>query len=239
MLASTTKRLENRIALITGASRGIGAAVAKHFAAEGAHVILIARTIGGLEQIDDEIKSLGGAATLIPCDLNDLDRIDNMGPSLLERFGKLDILIGNAAILGTMTPLTHYKTKSWNEVFDVNVHANWRLMRVAEPLLKLSDAGRAIFVTTSATKNPKAYWGAYAITKSALETMAKVWASELKNTSVRVNLLSPGPTLTKMRQTAFPGESPSILKTPDTLGDIFLELASHNCEAHGELIEFQ
>ena len=239
MLASTTKRLENRIALITGASRGIGAAVAKHFAAEGAHVILIARTIGGLEQIDDEIKSLGGSATLIPCDLNDLDRIDNMGPSLLERFGKLDILIGNAAILGTMTPLTHYKTKSWNEVFDVNVHANWRLMRVAEPLLKLSDAGRAIFVTTSATKNPKAYWGAYAITKSALETMTKVWASELNNTSVRVNLLSPGPTLTKMRQTAFPGESPSILKTPDTLGDIFLELASHNCEAHGELIEFQ
>ena len=239
MLASTTKRLENRIALITGASRGIGAAVAKHFAAEGAHVILIARTIGGLEQIDDEIKSLGGSATLIPCDLNDLDRIDNMGPSLLERFGKLDILIGNAAILGTMTPLTHYKTKSWNEVFDVNVHANWRLMRVAEPLLKLSDAGRAIFVTTSATKNPKAYWGAYAITKSALETMAKVWASELKNTSVRVNLLSPGPTLTKMRQTAFPGESPSILKTPDTLGHIFLQLASPNCEAHGELIEFQ
>ena len=119
-------------------------------------MILIARTIGGLEQIDDEIKSLGGSATLIPCDLNDLDRIDNMGPSLLERFGKLDILIGNAAILGTMTPLTHYKTKSWNEVFDVNVHANWRLMRVAEPLLKLSDAGRANFVTTSATKNPKA-----------------------------------------------------------------------------------
>ena len=153
MLASTTKKLENRIALITGASRGIGAAVAKHFAAEGAHVILIARTIGGLERIDDEIKSLGGSATLLPCDLNDLDRIDNIGPSLLERFGRLDILIGNAAILGTMTPLTHYKTKSWEEVFDVNVHANWRLMRVAEPLLKLSDAGRAIFVTTSATKN--------------------------------------------------------------------------------------
>jgi|TARA_B100000029_G_scaffold516805_1_gene634674 NAD(P)-dependent dehydrogenase (short-subunit alcohol dehydrogenase family) len=239
MLASTTKKLENRIALITGASRGIGAAVAKHFAAEGAHVILIARTIGGLERIDDEIKSLGGSATLLPCDLNDLDRIDNIGPSLLERFGRLDILIGNAAILGTMTPLTHYKTKSWEEVFDVNVHANWRLMRVAEPLLKLSDAGRAIFVTTSATKNPKAYWGAYAITKSALETMTKVWASELNNTSVRVNLLSPGPTLTKMRQTAFPGENPSTLKTPDTLGHIFLQLASPNCEAHGELIEFQ
>ena len=167
---SDNSRLHDRVALITGASRGIGAAVAKRFAAEGAHVILVARTVGGLEEVDDEIKSRGGTATLVPCDLTEFDRLDNLGPPLLERFGRLDIFVGNAAILGIMTPLAHYDAKAWAEVFDANVHANWRLMRVVEPLLRLSDAGRAILVTSAAAKNPKAYWGAYAVTKSALET---------------------------------------------------------------------
>ncbi len=234
---SETGRLYDRVALITGASRGIGAAVAKQFAAEGAHVVLVARTVGGLEEVDDQIKALGGSATLVPCDLTDFDRLDNLGPPLLERFGRLDIFVGNAAVLGTMTPLAQYDAKAWHDVFDVNVHANWRLIRVVEPLLRRADAGRAILVTTAATKQPKAYWGAYAITKAALETMTRVWAAELAKTSVRVNLLSPGATRTQMRATAFPGEDPDSLKTPDDVTDAFLDLASADCRRHGEVVE--
>lgn len=232
-----TGRLQDRVALVTGASRGIGAAVAKRFAAEGAHVILMARTVGGLEEIDDEIKSLGGSATLVPCDLSEFDRLDELGPPLLERFGHLDIFVGNAAILGTMTPLAQYEDKAWHEVFNINVHANWRLMRVVEPLLRRSEAGRAILVTSAAARQPKAYWGAYAVTKAAVETMSQVWAAELANTSVRVNLLSPGATRTGMRATAFPGEDPQTLKTPDAVTDAFVELASADCQRHGELID--
>ncbi len=234
---SETGRLHDRVALITGASRGIGAAVAKRFAAEGAHVVLVARTVGGLEEVDDQIKALGGSATLVPCDVTEFDRLDNLGPPLLERFGRLDIFVGNAAILGTMTPLAQYDAKAWHEVFDVNVHANWRLIRVVEPLLRRAEAGRAILVTSAAAKQPKAYWGAYAITKSALETMTRVWAAELANTSVRVNLLSPGATRTQMRATAFPGEDPDTLKTPDAVTDAFVELASADCRRHGEIVE--
>jgi NAD(P)-dependent dehydrogenase (short-subunit alcohol dehydrogenase family) len=173
----------------------------------------------------------------VPCDLTEFDRLDNLGPPLLERFGRLDIFVGNAAILGPMTPLAQYDAKAWNEVFDANVHANWRLMRVVEPLLRRSDAGRAILVTSAAAKHPKAYWGAYAITKSALETMTQVWAAELANTSVRVNLLSPGATRTQMRSAAFPGEDPLTLKTPDAVTDAFLDLAAPDCTRHGEMIE--
>ncbi|MDG2313651.1 MAG: SDR family NAD(P)-dependent oxidoreductase [Alphaproteobacteria bacterium] len=228
--------LQNRVALITGASRGIGAAIAKHFAKEGAHVILLARTVSGLEKVDDEIKKYGGSATLIPCDLNEFDRVDNMGPPLYERFGKLDIFVANAAVLGSMTPLIQYDSKTWHNVFNTNLHANWHLMRVVEPLLKLSDSGRAIFVSSTAAKKPRAYWGAYAITKSALETMAKVWASELENTSVKVNVVNPGPTRTEMRSTAFPGENPNTIKSADNVTDAFVELASPNCIRNGEII---
>ncbi len=234
---SDSGRLHDRVALITGASRGIGAAVAKRFAAEGAHVVLIARTVGGLEEIDDEIKALGGSATLVPCDLTEFDRLDNLGPPLLERFDRLDIFVGNAAILGTMTPLAQYDAKAWHEVFDVNVHANWRLIRVVEPLLRRSDAGRAILVTSGIARQPRAYWGAYAVTKAALETMTQVWAAELANTQVRVNLLGPGATRTRMRATAFPGEDPDSLKTPDDVTDAFLDLASPECQRHGEIVD--
>jgi NAD(P)-dependent dehydrogenase (short-subunit alcohol dehydrogenase family) len=154
-----TGALAGRAALITGASRGVGAAVAKRFAAEGAHVILLARTVGGLEEVDDAIKAAGGRATLVPCDLTEFERIDTLGPALLERFDKLDILVGNAGALGEMTPLTHYDAKAWHEVFDVNVHANWRLIRTLDPLLRRSDAGRAIMVTSRAASNPRAFWG--------------------------------------------------------------------------------
>jgi NAD(P)-dependent dehydrogenase (short-subunit alcohol dehydrogenase family) len=231
------KLLAGRIALITGASRGIGAAVAKRFAMEGAHVILIARTIGGLEEVDDAIKANGGQATLVPCDLTDFEALDTLGPSLLERFDKLDVFVGNAGALGEMTPLSHYDAKAWHEVFDVNVHANWRLIRTLEPLLRRSDAGRAILVTSGAAANPRAFWGAYAVTKAAMETLAKVWASELENTDVRVNILNPGATRTGMRAAAFPGEDPLTLKTPEDLTDKFIEMASPAWTRHGEIID--
>lgn len=229
--------LSGRVALITGASRGIGAAVAKRFAAEGAHVILLARTVGGLEAIDDEIQKSGGQATLVPCDLTDFEAIDTLGPALLERFDKLDVFVGNAGLLGEMTPLTHYDAKAWHDVFDVNVHANWRLIRTLEPLLRRSDAGRAILVTSGAAAHPRAFWGAYAVTKAALETLTRVWASELENSDVRVNLLNPGGTRTGMRAKAFPGEDPGTLKTPEDTTGSFVELASPDCTRHGELID--
>ncbi len=229
--------LTGRVALITGASRGIGRAVALRFAAEGAHVVLIARTVGGLEEVYDAIKAAGGQATLVPCDLTDFEAVDTLGPVLLERFDKLDIFVGNAGALGEMTPLTHYDPKAWHEVFDVNVHANWRLIRTLEPLLRRSDAGRAILVTSGAAANPRAFWGAYAVTKAAVEALAKVWASELENTSVRVNILNPGATRTGMRAAAFPGEDPESLKTPEDIAGKFVELASSAWTGHGELID--
>ena len=230
-------RLAGRVAVITGASRGIGAETAKLFAAEGAHVVLMARTVGGLEEVDDAIKSAGGTATLVPCDLTEFDRIDNLGPPLLERFGKVDVFIGNAGMLGDMTPLGHYDAKRWHAVFDINVHANWRLIRVLEPLLKRSDAGRAVLISSTAAHSARAYWGAYAITKAALETMAHVWAAELANTNVRVNLLNPGGTRTVMRAEAFPGEDPLTLKTPDVVAAALIELSVPECTKHDALID--
>jgi len=232
-----TGRLADRVAVITGASRGIGAETAKCLAAEGAHVVLIARTIGGLEEVDDAIKKAGGSATLVPCDLTEFDRIDNLGPPLHERFGKLDIFVGNAGMLGPMTPLGHYDAKRWHAVFDTNVHANWRLIRVVERVLKLSDAGRAVLVTSTVASAPRAFWGAYAVTKGALETMTRVWASELANTPVRVNLINPGRTRTELRAEAYPGEDPMTLKTPDTVAAAILDLVTPDCTRHGELVD--
>lgn len=230
------KRLAGRIALITGASRGIGAAVAKRFAAEGAHVVLVARTVGGLEEVDDAVRAAGASATLVPLDLGDLDRIDPLGPALYERFKKLDILVGNAGMLGTLGPLSHHDAKSWDDVIKVNLTANWRLIRTLEPLLKRSDAGRAIFVTSGAARMAEAYWGAYSTSKAALEIMVKTWAAELERTNVRVNLLSPGIVRTAMRATAFPGEDPSRLRAPEAIMDSFVDLAAPDCARNGEIV---
>ncbi len=229
--------LKDRVALVTGASRGIGRAVALRFAAEGAHVVALARTVGALEELDDEITGAGGNVTLVPCDLKDFDTIDTLGPVLMERFDKLDVFVGNAGLLGEMTPLTHYDPKSWHEVFDVNVHANWRLIRTLEPVLRRSDAGRAILVTSGAAQNPRAFWGAYAVTKAAVEALARVWTSELANTDVRVNILNPGATRTGMRAAAFPGEDPLSLKTPEDITNAFVDLAGTACTRHGEFID--
>ncbi|WP_282609620.1 SDR family NAD(P)-dependent oxidoreductase [Pelagibius sp. Alg239-R121] len=231
-------RLAGRIALITGASRGIGAAVAKRFGAEGAHLILVAQTVGGLEEIDDEIRAAGGApATLVPLDLRNFDAIDQMGASIYERFGRLDILVGNAGLLGTLSPVGHIAPKVWSETLDINLTANWRLLRSFDPLLKLSDAGRAVFVTSGAASKHKAYWAIYSATKAALDSLVKIYAAENEKTNICANLLSPGPIRTSMRAKAFPGEDPETLRTPEEITELFVELASADCQRNGEIVE--
>lgn len=234
-----SKALEGKIALITGASRGIGRAVALRYAQEGAHVILVARTIASLEEVDDEIQALGGQATLVPMNLREFDKIDQMGQALYDRFGRLDILVGNAGVLGDMTPMAHLKVKMWNEVMDVNVTANWRLIRSMEPLLKQSDAGRAIFLSSGTTKAPRAFWAAYAVSKAALENMVQTWSLEIRKTNIKANLIDPGATRTHLRAQAYPGEKPEDLKAPEDLSDLFLEMALPSCEKQGEIVRFE
>lgn len=231
----TNKRLEGRVALVTGASRGIGAAVAKRFAEEGAHVIALARTRGALEALDDAIfASTGNRATLVPMDLCKFDQIDQLGGVIATRFGKLDILVGNAGVLGTLSPLAHVKPKTWQNIMDVNVTANWRLIRSMDALLRASDAGRAVFVTSGVTEgDARAYWGAYAASKAALEMMVQSYAAELANTSVRVNLLDPGRVRTNMRKAAYPGEDPMTLPAPEDMTDAFMDLVLADTAENG------
>ncbi len=228
--------LKDRIALITGASRGIGAAVAKRFAAEGAHVILVARTVGGLEEVDDAITAAGGVATLVPLDLREFDKIDELGGILNERFGKLDILVGNAAILGGLSPMSHFDTKIWQAAIDINVTANWRLIRSMDLLLRRSEAGRAIFVTSGVTSLALPYWGLYTATKAALEAIVRSYAAENERTNLRANLLAPGIVRTAMRAQAMPDEDPDALRPPEAVTDAFVELAAANCQRNGEIV---
>ena len=229
--------LAGRVALITGASRGIGAAVARRLAAEGAHVVLTARTRGALEEVDDEIRAAGGdRATLIELDLADFDRVDGIGQALAERFGRLDILVANAGALGELAPIQDIDEARWTEAFDINLHANWRLIRTLAPLLGASDSGRAIFVSAAAAQDRPAYWGAYAASKSALEAMVACWAAETRHTRLRINIVEPGATRTRMRAQAYPGEDPMILKSPESITGLFVELASPACQRHGETV---
>lgn len=227
--------LSGKTALITGASRGIGAAVAKVLAKAGVHVVLIARTIGGLEAVDDEIKAFGGKATLMPLDLFKLDDLDALGPTLYQHFPKLDIFVGNAAMLGTLAPLGHLKPDGWQKVMDLNVTANFRLIRTLDPLLKASDAGRVVFVTSGAARDSRAYWGEYAVSKAALEALAKTYAAECVNTNVRVNILDPGRVRTAMRAQAYPGEDPASRPHPDEIAHHFLTLVGADCAMNGEV----
>lgn len=233
----STKILDGRVALVTGATRGIGRAVARCFAENGAHIIATGRTQGALEELDDEIRALGAQATLVPCDLSDFDVIDQMGAAIYERFGKLDVLVGNAALLGTLAPISHLEPKEWQKLIDVNLTANWRLMRSMDPLLRASDAGRAIFVTSSVGRNPRSFWGTYAVSKAGLEMAAKIYAEETQKTNVRVNILDPGSTRTNMRADAMPGEKPETVKTPESIAHLFLELASPAYDLTGQLID--
>lgn len=229
--------LNGKIALVTGASRGIGAAVARGFARAGAHVVLLARTVGALTEVDDAIRAEGGQATLMPFDLTKLDELDALGPTLYERFGALDILVANAGMLGTLSPLGHIDPKEWQKVLDTNLNANFRLIRTLDPLLQKSDTGRAIFVSTSSgVTSGRAYWGSYAVSKAALEALVKTYADESRNTNVRVNIVDPGAVRTDMRAAAKPGEDPETLPAPDDIVPVFLDLAAPGCTRHGEIV---
>ena len=229
-------RLAGRVALITGASRGIGAAVARRFAGEGAHLVLVARTVGGLEEIDDAVCAVGGSATLVPLDLRDFAAIDRLGGAIAERHGRLDVLVGNAATLGGLRPMGHFEVDTWDRVFALNVTANWRLIRGFDALLRASDAGRAIFVTSGAARANVAYWGAYAASKAALEAMVLTYAAELTRTGVRANLLDPGTVRTRLRAEAMPGEDPMTLPHPDEIAGAFVDLAAPDCQRNGEVV---
>jgi NAD(P)-dependent dehydrogenase (short-subunit alcohol dehydrogenase family) len=236
----SSRRLAGRLALITGATRGIGRAVALAYAREGAHVILVGRTVGALEEVDDEIREIGGAATLLTLDLRRQDKIDALGPTIYyQRWQKLDILVGNAGILGPLSPLGHVPAETWDEVLQVNLTANWRLIRTLDPLLRASDAGRAIFVSSGVAARPRAYWGPYAVSKAALEALVRTYADEVANTAVRVNLVNPGPTRTRMRAQAFPGEDPNTLRTPEDIAPTFVRLAEPACTDNGRLFDLR
>lgn len=233
-------RLEGRIALVTGASRGIGRAVALRYAQEGAQVIAFARTLGGLEELDDEIKkTTGKSAVLINDNIKDFDKLDQIGAALFQRFGKLDILCGSAAILGQLSPLGHYTPKMWTEVMDINLTANWRLLRALDPLLRASDAGRAIFVTSAVGIDPRMYWGPYAVSKAALEHMVKIYANEVGHTNVRANIINPGAVATKLRKLAFPGEDPGKPVPPEAITEVFVKFAEPSCTLNGKRVDAQ
>lgn len=226
-------RLAGRVALVTGASRGLGAAIARRFAAEGAELILLARTVGGLEETDDAVRAAGGHATLVPLDLTDFAALDRLGGAIFERHKRLDVLVANGAILGTLSPLAHIEPKEWQRVVDVNLTANWRLIRSLDPLLRAAPAGRAIFVSSSAAAASLAYWGAYAVTKAGLEHLAGIYAQEVERTALRVNIVDPGRLRTVMRAQAYPGENPETLPPPDSATEIFVALAEDACRWHG------
>jgi NAD(P)-dependent dehydrogenase (short-subunit alcohol dehydrogenase family) len=233
----TAKRLKDRIALITGASSGIGRAAALAFAREGAHVLLLARTLKALEEVDDRVRAEGGKATLIPLDLADGKAIDALGPSLYERFGRLDVLVGNAAILGRLSPLTHVPAEHWERTFAINVTANWRLIRTLDPLLRRSESGRVIFVTSGVARSARAYWAPYSVSKAALEALAKTYANETTDSAIKVNLIDPGATATRMRAEAYPGEDRATLRTPEEVAERFVAFAMPDWMETGQIVE--
>jgi NAD(P)-dependent dehydrogenase (short-subunit alcohol dehydrogenase family) len=231
-------QLTGRIALVTGASRGIGRAIALAMAREGAHVVAVARTVGALEDLDDDIKSAGGSASLVPLDLRKPEGIDQLGLIVFERWKRLDILVGNAGVLGKLSPLGHIEPKTWDEVMAVNVTANWRLIRSFDPLLRQSDGGRAVFVTSGAARIIHAYWGPYAVSKAALEALAKTYAAETATTAIRVSLLNPGPIRTRMRAQAMPGEDPDSLPPAEAVAEAFLPLVLSSQRESGLIYDF-
>jgi NAD(P)-dependent dehydrogenase (short-subunit alcohol dehydrogenase family) len=228
--------LDGSVALVTGASRGIGAAAAVELARLGAQVVITARTQGGLEETDDAVRALGGQATIVPLDLREGAQIDAIGPTLFQRFGRLDILVHNAGALGRLTPVSHILPDDWSEVVAVNLSATWRLIRTADPLLRQSPAGRAVFVTESRAREPRAYWGAMGATKAGMEHLVLTWAQELAITPVRVNLFDPGPVATRMRANAFPGEDPSNLPAPEAVAASLAGLCLSGEARNGELV---
>lgn len=233
-----TRPLEGKIALVTGASRGIGAAAAMALAKAGAHIVAVARTVGGLEELDDAIKAQGGSATLVPLDLKDFEGIARLGGSLYERYQRLDILVGNAGILGPVSPLGHVQPKAWDDVIAVNVTANWHLIRCMDPLLQRAEAGRAVFIGSGASWKAHAYWGPYAVSKAALDMLARTYAAETVSTRIRVTIFNPGPTRTRMRADAMPGEDPMTLDTPEQVAATIVPLCLPDFNETGKLYDY-
>ena len=218
-------RLTGEVALITGASRGIGAAAAVALAREGAHVVLTARTVGGLEETDDAVRAVGGQATLIPLDLTQFDEVDKLGPAIYQRFGQLDMLIANAATLGVLSPVAHGDPALWQRVIDTNLTANYRLVASVDPLLRAAPAGLALFATCAIARDPKPYWNALAVSKAGLEALARLYGAETAKTRLRVALVDPGPAATKLRAAAYPGEDAAALPTCAAAADRYLRAA--------------
>ena len=226
--------LSGKLALVTGASRGIGYQCAKALGARGCHVIATARTVGGLEELDDEISEVGGSTTLVPLDLIDFEAIDRLGASIYDRWGKLDVLVSSAAMLGGLSPIEHFDPKSFEKTMGLNVTANWRLMRSMSTLLREADAGRAIFMTADVGREPKPFWGTYSASKAALESLVRTWASECNNTKLRVNLLDPGPMRTALRAAAMPGEDKMTLAHPSEIADALYQLVDPKLTKNGK-----
>lgn len=235
---SEGRPLDGRIALVTGASRGIGYHVAKGFAAAGAHVIAVARTVGGLEELDDQIQAGRGSATLVPLDLKDYAGIDRLGGALFERWSKLDVFFANAGILGQLSPLGHIPPSLWDDVISVNLTANWRLVRSLDPLLRRSDAGRALFMTSGAARSCHPFWGAYSVSKAGLEALARTYAAEVRQTPIRVVAIDPGRMRTALRAQAMPGEDPATLPSPSEIVPFLIEMASPGFGRTNALFDF-
>jgi NAD(P)-dependent dehydrogenase (short-subunit alcohol dehydrogenase family) len=233
-----SKRLNEAIALVTGASRGIGRATAIALAREGAHVVAVARTQGALEEFDDAVRAAGNSATLVPLDLRDYPGIYRLAAALNERYQRLDILVGNAGIAGQRSPLDHIEPKAWDDVFAINVTANWHLIRAMDPLLKRAKAGRAVFITSGAATNARAYAGPYSASKAALDALARTYAAETSSTALRVNLFNPGPTRTRMRAQVMPGEDPMTLPTPEEVAEKIVGLCLPGFSETGKLYDF-
>lgn len=231
-------RLKDKVALVTGASRGIGAATALALASDGAHIVATARTSGGLEELDDKIRAAGGSATLVPFNITDTAGIERLAAALHERYGRLDILVGNAGVLGHTSPLPHIEPKIWDQTVAINLTANWHLIRTMDGLLRAAPAARAVFVSSGAASKARAYWGAYAVTKAGLEVLARTYAAETETTAIKVNLFNPGPIRTKMRAAAMPGEDPSVLDTPAQAAEFIVGLCLPDVDYSGKLYDY-
>ncbi len=236
---ASSKSHQDRIVLVTGASRGIGFATALAFAEAGAHVIALARTVGGLEELDDRVAAVGGKCSLIPADLTDEEALSRLPDALAQRFGRIDAFIANAGVLGDLTPVTDITPKMWASAFAVNVTANQRLLAGLDPLLKQSEAGRVVGLTSSRAHKYVPFWSVYSATKAAFEALLKVYAEEVAHTNIRVNLVDPGPIATKMRAKAMPGEDQSTLPQPEELAPLILSLASAAEERQAETVRFK
>ena len=229
--------LSGKLVLVTGATRGIGRAVAVAAAQAGAELIITGRTVGALEEVDDAVRAVGGHATMVELDMKDTPAIPRLAAAIAERWGRLDGFVANAAMLAALTPITHLTPEAWDESIAVNLTGQWHMIRAFDPLLRAAPAGRAVLVTSGAAVGSRPFWGPYAASKAGLEAIGRSWAGESEQTNLRINMLNPGGTATKMRASAFPGENPETLPMPEAIAPAFLALLAEDCQLHGELVD--